>query len=142
LKREDPDPAGVGFASQRGGGQFELHPGGRLVDERVAGPPRDAAHPAGDPPAGRCAQQRVVIPASAVPERVAAGGLADQAPAAVAEAVRAVAVDVNHMGRHGVLSGVERIVKRREVGLELFAIGPVRRCAVVGIHVGGEDPVE
>jgi hypothetical protein len=41
-----------------------------------------------------------------------------------------------------VLGGIEGIVKRREISLELFAIGPGRSRSVVGIDVGGEDPVE
>jgi hypothetical protein len=49
---------------------------------------------------------------------------------------------MDHMGGHGVLRGIERSVKRGEIGLKVFAIGPVRTRAVVGIHIGGEDPVE
>nr|WP_245835862.1 hypothetical protein [Mycobacterium rhizamassiliense] len=33
-------------------------------------------------------------------------------------------------------------MERREIRLELVAIGPVRRRPVVGVDVGGEDPVE
>ena len=82
------------------------------------------------------------VPAGAVPKRAAIGSFAHQTPAAVAEAVRSLPVDMDHMRGHGVLGGIERIVERGEVRLELIEIRPMRRRAVIGVHIGGEDRVE
>ncbi len=46
------------------------------------------------------------------------------------------------MGRHGVLGGVERVVKIGEIGLEPGKVGPARAGTVVGVDIGGEDAVE
>jgi len=139
---QEPDVAGLRLTPQYRRIEFELDSGNGLIDQRIAGPPRDATRAVLDSPAPRRSHDIVLVPAGSVSEWQALRRSTNQPPGAIGKRLRPVAVDMDEMIHHAMLGAVERRVKCREVGFERLEVPPVDGGAVVGIYVGGEDSIE
>src|SRR5439155_13487471 len=140
---EKPDRALFAMATQRMGRHHRVLFVSRLRDERVTCPRNQPAHTAADTPALACADEFIVIPATADPVGSALSRIAREKPITVGQCIRLVALNVNTRSRHRVHVIGQRFVEILERKLECSERLPYRpRRPEISMYIRGKNVVQ